>query len=210
MTEKLIDQSCADFTAALASRASVPGGGGAAALAGALGTALCSMAGNFTLGKKTYAAVEADIRALLEKGAAVQARLLELVDEDARAFEPLSRAYAIPKDDPTRETVLEAATLEACRAPMAMAACCRDAIGLLEEMLEKGSVMLLSDVGCGALLCRAALESAAMNVYVNTGALRDRAKAQAMEQELDALVQTCSPRAERIAETVRRRLRKEG
>ena len=210
MTEKLVDLSCADFTMALASKASVPGGGGAAALAGTLGTALCSMAGNFTLGKKKYAAVEADIRVLLEKGAAIQTRLLELVDEDARAFEPLSRAYAIPKDDPAREAVLESATLEACRAPMAMAACCCDAIALLEEMLEKGSVMLLSDVGCGALLCRAALESAAMNVYVNTGTLRDRDRAQALEQELDTLVQTYSPRAERIAETVRRRLREKG
>ena len=80
---------------------------------------------------------------------------------------------------------------------------------LLAEMLEKGSAMLLSDVGCGALLCRAAMESAAMNVFVNTTSLRDRALARSMEAEVDELLERYVPQAESIAETVKRRLRKE-
>ena len=208
--ENLTEQTCAAFTAALASKASVPGGGGAAALAGALGTALCSMAGNFTLGKKKYATVEADIQTLLEKGEKLRQRLLALVEEDARAFAPLSRAYGIPKDDPTRAAVLEAATLDACRAPMEIAAACCEAIVLLEEMRKKGSTLLLSDVGCGALLCRAALESAAMNVYVNTAALSDRAKARSLDAQLDAMTEQYVPRAEQLAQSVRRQIRKEG
>src|SRR5574344_1100965 len=113
MPEKLIDHTCREFAALLAAKIPVPGGGGASALVGALGSALGSMAGNMTLGRKKYAAVEADILTLLEQGEAIQKRLLELVDADAAAFAPLSKAYAIPKDDPTRETVLEEATKRA-------------------------------------------------------------------------------------------------
>ena len=164
MSEKMIEKSCADFAAVLASKAPVPGGGGAAALVGALGTALCSMVGNLTVGRKKYAQYEADVKRMLEKGAAVQERLLDLVDKDAEAFEPLSKAYSIPKDDPKHDETLEAATKFACEAPVEMMKACCEAIELLEEMLEKGSVTLISDVGCGALCCAAALESASMNI----------------------------------------------
>lgn len=207
--EKLVEKSCVDFTEVLASKVSVPGGGGAAALVGALGTALCSMVGNYTVGKKRYATVEADVKAILEKAEALQDRLLEMVDEDAHAFEPLSKAYAIPKDDPTHDEVLEAATLNACKAPIEMVRRCGEAIDLLEEMLEKGSVMLVSDVGCGALLCKAAMESAAINVFINTGSLKDQARARSMEAEIDALLERYVPKATKIAETVNLRIRKE-
>lgn len=205
--EYLTHTSCADFTERLAAKTSVPGGGGAAALAGALGAALCAMAGNFTAGKPKYAGMEADLRAMLDEAEALRRRFLELVDEDAAAFAPLSRAYAIPKDDPARGEALEAAAIGACAAPMDMAEQCARAVALLEEMLEKGSPLLVSDVGCGALLCRAALESAAMNVYVNTRLLRDRERAAAIEDRVEALTESCSARAEEIAHSVKRRLR---
>ena len=145
--KKLTDLSCTAFAEVLASKAPVPGGGGAAALAGALGVALCSMVGNFTTGKKKYAAYEADVQRMLAAGETLRARLLALVEADAKAFEPLSRAYAIPKDDPARDTVMEEATLNAVQAPVEMVTCCGEALLLLEEMLEKGSRLLLSDVG---------------------------------------------------------------
>ena len=207
MSEKLIHKSCEEFSQVLASRAAVPGGGGVSALVGAFGAALCSMAGNLTLGRKKYAAVEPDIRRMLAKGERIQNRLLELVDEDAQSFEPLSRAYSIPKDDPNRAEVLEKVTVGACQAPLAMMESICEAIELLEEMLEKGSVMLVSDVGCGALCCRAALESAALNVFVNTRTLRDRDAAAALERRADALLAEFVPRAAAVAEEVRRRLR---
>lgn len=204
---KLIDQTCEGFVSLLASKAPVPGGGGAAALVGALGAALCSMAGNLTLGRKKYAAVEPDIRALLEKGERVRTRLLELVDADAAAFEPLSKAYSIPKDAPGREAVLEEATKKACAAPMEMLEQCAQAVELLEEMLEKGSVMLVSDVGCGAVCCKAALECAALNVYINTKTLKDRAAAEALEHRTDELLKEYSTRASGITAAVTARLR---
>ena len=107
----LTDLSCTAFADALAAKASVPGGGGAAALTGALAIALCSMAGNFTAGKKKYASVEEDVQRILAQCEALRIQLLDLVDADAKAFEPLSKAYAIPRDDPSRAQVMEEATL---------------------------------------------------------------------------------------------------
>lgn len=208
--EKMMEKSCREFTQVLASKAPVPGGGGAAALVGALGTALCSMAGNLTLGRKKYAAYEPDIRRMLEAGEVIRTRLLELVEEDAAAFEPLSRAYSIPKNAPDREEILEAATLAACQAPLEMMVQSCRAIVLLEEMLEKGSVMLVSDVGCGASCCRAALESSSLNIFINTKTMQNREKAQELNSRADGILGEFLPRAEAIVETVVRRLRPEG
>ena len=207
MSEKLIHKSCEDFSRVLASRAAVPGGGGAAALVGAFGTALCSMAGNLTLGRKKYAAVEDDVRRMLAEGEAVQQRLLELVDEDAKAFEPLSKAYSIPKDDPNREAVMLKVTVDACQAPLAIMEQTCKAIELLEEMLVKGSALLVSDVGCGAMLCRAALESASLNIFINTKTLSDREIAAELDRKADDMLNTYIPRAEAVAREVTARLR---
>lgn len=198
---KMTDLTCEEFAAALAARESVPGGGGAAAYAGALAVALCSMVGNFTAGKPKYAEHEEDVQRMLADGGRVCARLLELVEEDAAAFEPLSRAYGIPKDDPSRAAALEEATKGAIEPPLEMMRQIARAIELLEEMNAKGSRMLVSDVGCGAALAAAALRAASLNVFVNTRGLRDRAHAEAVEAEADALL-AYVPRAETVADEV--------
>lgn len=208
MSERLTERTCAEFAAVLAAKEAVPGGGGAAALVGALGVALGSMVGNFTTGKKRFADVEDDIQRMLANGEAIRERLIELVEEDAASFLPLSRAYAIPRDDPRRAQVLEEATKGACAAPVEMMRQIASAIELLEEMGQKGSKMLLSDVGCGALLCRAALEAASMNVFVNTKTLSDRAFAEATEAECDDLLKAYVPRAEAVADAVMGHIRK--
>ena len=207
MPKRLTSRSVEDFAEVLAAKESVPGGGGAAALVGALGVALCSMVGNFTTGKKTYAAVEDDIQRLLKEATDVRLRLIELIAKDAEAFYPLSKAYAIPRDDPKRAEVLEAATKNACVAPLEMMRQICHAIELLEEMGEKGSKMLISDVGCGATLCRAALEAASMNVFVNTKTLKDRVFAEPTEAECDAMLAEYLPRAEACAARVMERIR---
>ena len=207
MAEPLTNLSCTDFAAILAAKESVPGGGGAAALVGALGTALCSMVGNFTTGKKTYAAVEDDVKRMLAGAEAVRLRLIDLVADDAEAFFPLSQAYGIPKDDPTRPEVLESATRNACKAPYEMMVEIAKSIELLEEMGEKGSKMLISDVGCGALFARAALEAASMNVFVNTKSYKDTDWAPELEAKCDALLSEYIPRAEACAAGVMSRIR---
>ena len=208
MTDKLIQESCKNFAELLASKTSVPGGGGAAAFAGALGVALCSMVGNFTIGKKKYADVEEDIRIILEKAETIRLELLDLVDEDARAFAPLAEAYGISKDDPKRSEIIEAATLNACDVPIKIIKYCTKAIDLFSEILEKGNRMLISDVGCGALMCRASMECAAMNVFINTGTLKDREKADNIEKEVDEALKKYCPTASEIAEKVNKIIRK--
>ena len=196
---KLIQESCENFARLLASKSPVPGGGGAAAIVGALSAALCSMAGNFTLGKKKYAEFEEDIKTILNKAEKIRLNLLELVDEDAQAFELLAQAYSIAKENPERDEILERALLNACQAPLKMIDNCSEIIILLEEMLVKGSKLLISDVGCGALLCRAAMESAALNVFVNTLLLKDRDKALKIEIQTDKILNEYSSRASEVA-----------
>lgn len=207
MGEKLFEKSCLDFTELLASKAPVPGGGGAAALVGALGIALCSMVGNLTVGRRKYAGVEYDVKVMLTKAEKLQAQLLELIEEDAAVFEPLAKAYSIPKDDPKRAEILEEVTLNACKAPLKMMECCCGAIDLMEEMMEKGSETLISDTGCGALFCKAALEGASMNVFVNTNTIADKRKVTEIEAKADAMLAVYGRVADRIVAEVMRRQR---
>jgi len=201
MTDKMMDKSCTEFAAELAGKVSVPGGGGAAAYVGALGVALCSMVGNFTTGKKKYAEYEEDVQRMLAEGEKVRARLLELVEEDAAAFYPLSQAYGIPKEDPTRDEQLEKCTKAALAGPLEMMRQIAKAIELLEEMNVKGSRMLISDVGCGAVCAAAAMRAASMNVFINTKGLKDRDYAAKVEAEADELL-AYVPRAKAVADEV--------
>ena len=196
------NQTCGAFLDALASKAPTPGGGGASALVGALGTALCTMVGNYTVGKKKYAGVEEDVKALMGKAEDIRARLLALVDADAAAFEPLSRAYSIPKDDPRRGEIMEQCLRDAAAAPMEILRLSCEAIDLHREMLDKGSVMVLSDVGTGVIFCQSALLGAALNVKVNTKSMSDRDFARAMDEEVDALVAKYSVIARQVYDAV--------
>jgi len=204
---KFVDKSCTEFVEVLASKAAVPGGGGASALVGAVGIALGSMVGNLTLGKKKYADVEADIEALLEKAAALQAELLHLIDEDAVVFEPLSKAYGIPKDDPTREQVMEDALKLACTVPLDIMRLSARAIELQDEFAKKGSVLALSDAGVGVIFCKAAMQGASLNVFINTGAMTDKGYAGSIEAEADALIARYCVLADEIYASVTARLR---
>ena len=199
--------SCSDFAAALAAREPVPGGGGTAALAAALGAALCSMAGAFTLGKKRYAAYEEDLSRMLLQAEEIRLRLLGLVDEDARGVRELMEVFDLPKDDPRRVAELERLMVAACGSPLAVMGEVARASLLLEEMGQKCSTLLVSDVGCGAQLCRAALEAASLNVLVNARALSDRERARDLVARCDALLDECLPRLERTASRVTETLR---
>ena len=191
-----------EFTAALAGKTPVPGGGGASALCASLGAALCSMVANYTVGKEKYAAAEADVTRILGEAETLREQLLSLVDADAEAFAPLSRAYGIPKDEPTRAETLEACLRDAAQVPLEIARLSCRAIDLHAELLDKGSAMMRSDVGTGVVLCWAALYGAAAGVKVNTKLMRERERADALNAELDALVDTYWKRAEAVYEAV--------
>ncbi len=203
MAKDYTHDTCRDFVAALASSAPAPGGGGAAALVGAIGAALGNMVGALTVGKKKYADVEAEIVALREKCDALQAALLDQVPADAEGFEPLARAYGIPKDDPDRPRLLEQATLAACDAPMRIMQLCSEAIEAVAVLAEKGSRLAVSDAGCGAAICRAALLSASLNVFINTRTLTDREAAEALNARANAMLDKYVPMADAVFEGVR-------
>lgn len=194
---------CRDFVAALASSAPAPGGGGAAALVGAIGAALGNMVGALTVGKRKYADVEAEFVALRERCDALQAALLDQVPADAEGFEPLARAYGIPKDDPERPQLLEQATLAACDVPLRIMQLCCEAIEAIAVFAEKGSRLAVSDAGCGAAICKAAMLSASLNVFINTKALTDREAAEALNARADAMLDKYVPMADAVFEGVR-------
>lgn len=202
MSEFLRNQSCCDFVSALASAAPVPGGGGAAAMAGALSAALCSMAANLTVGKKKFISVEADLKRIISENAELSARLLALIDEDALAFAPLADAYSLPKDSPGYAETMRAATLGACRAPMNILRCCCEAVELLAETENKCSRLMISDVACGAALARAAIECAAANVFVNTRLLKGDEQAALLNDEVTQLLEKYIPMAQAIYNSV--------
>ncbi len=183
--EKNIDK----FLEALASSAPTPGGGGAAALCGALGIALGNMVGSLTLGKKKYADMHEDIAELNAKAEALRAGFVALVDADAEAFAPLSRAYSIPKDDPARDEIMEPALLKAAEAPLEIMRKCAEALDLISGYAAKGSALAISDAGCAAALCGAAMESAALNVKINTKSMKNRAVADNINAEMNELLQ---------------------
>lgn len=203
--------SCEDFVDILSTKAPIPGGGGAAALVGALGCALGNMVGSLTVGKKKYADVEADIIQLKEKADVLQKELLELVEEDARVFEPLSKAYGMPKE--TEEEKAEKARVmaivlkDACLVPMEIMRKCCEAIDLIEEFANKGSVIALSDAGVGAAFCKAALLGASLNVFINTKSMEDREYAESLNKEADDMIAEYSVKADKVFESVNARLR---
>ena len=198
----LTDKTVKDFAQELAAKVPVPGGGGASALAGALAAALGSMAANYTVGKKNYAMYEEEVKDILKSTDALRLKLLDLIEEDAKAFEPLSKAYAIPKDDPGREEALQEATLNAAYAPLDIMDTCADVIDALDELLDKCNRLMISDVACGAILAGAALRAASFNVFVNTTSLTDRKKAEELEITAERLLDDYLPLADVIAETV--------
>lgn len=195
--------SCREFAAVLASSAPTPGGGGAAALVGAIGAALGNMVGALTVGKKKYAAVEVEILALMERCTALQAQLLDQVEADAEGFAPLAAAYAIPKEDPQRPAILEAATLTACETPIRIMELCCETIDTITVFAEKGSRLAVSDAGCGAACCRAALEAASLNVFINTKSLKNRETAQALNEKCLTMLETYRAKADAVFETVK-------
>ena len=201
----MLEKNITEFAEVLASSAAVPGGGGASALVGALGAALGSMVGALTVGKPKYAAVEEDVNALMVKAEELRAQLLSCVEEDAVAFAPLSKAYAIPKDDPTRDETMEKCLRQAASVPLKILDLSCQMIDLHREFADKGSVLAVSDAATGVVFCWSAMYGAAVNVKVNTKPMKDRAYAEEINRHVDEMMEQYWPIAEKVYEDVYRR-----
>lgn len=177
MADKLVNMTCGDFVDAMSSSAPVPGGGGAVGMGGAMGMALVNMVLRLTVGKKKYAEYEEELQALLAKGEKLQAEILQVVDADAAAFEPLSKAYGLPKntekEKDEKARVLSEAAIKACDVPLAAAETLLVALEMAERVAEIGSMLVISDVACGAEMLCAAVKCAEQNVLINLGSIKD-------------------------------------
>ena len=196
-------ESCRKFVEVLASDAPAPGGGGAAALVGAIGTALGNMVGSLTVGKKKYAGVEAEILTLKAKCDALQKELLDQVEADEKGFVPLAKAYGIPKDDPSRAETLEKATVAACQVPVHIMELCCEAMEAIAVFAAKGSRLAVSDAGCAAVCVKAALQAASLNVFINTKTLTDRALAEEMNARCLGMLAQYGAMADGIFDSVK-------
>ena len=196
-------ETCRNFVTVLASDAPAPGGGGAAALVGAIGTALGNMVGSLTVGKKKYADVEAEIIELKAKCDALQTELLNQVEADEVNFLPLAKAYGIPKDDPNRDKIMEEATIIACSTPMKIMELCCQAIDCIAVFAAKGSRLAVSDAGCGAVCCKAALQAASLNVFINTKSLKNRDTAEELNRQANLMLNKYCQLADEIFDEVK-------
>lgn len=203
----LADRTLREFTDELASNAPVPGGGGAAALVGAVGIALGDMVGELTTGKKKYADVEEDIQRLMAEAKAVKDEFIRLIDADAEAFAPLAKAYGIPKDDPERDKIMEEALKNGAAVPMDIMRTCGKALDIIGEFAEKGSRLAISDAGCAAACCKAAIRAASLNVFINTKSMKDRDFADQLNAEADELLAKYNQLADEVFDSVEGRLR---
>ncbi len=198
------------FLVELGSKAATPGGGGAAAVLGAVGAALAGMVANLTIGKKKYAAVEADMQSLLARADGLRDKLAEAIDADADAFDTLMRAYGMPKlseqDLAARDAAIQDALGSAIAAPLDCARLCREAIDLAVEASEKGNKSVISDGGVAVLAAHAGLRSSALNVLVNVKLLTDRTRATATIAALDGVLDGAAALTEKTYEDVREQL----
>jgi len=208
----MAELSSKEFLSQLASKAPIPGGGGAAALGGAVGMALSNMVGNLTTGKKKYQDVEEEVLELLKKGDVVIRELLALIDADAEVFKPLAKAYSLPKGTPeeakTKAETIEACCKTACSVPMQIMRKACEGIAIHKRMGEIGTVMAVSDVGCGVVFLKAALISAQLNVIINLNSIKDEDYLAATRNEMDILMEQGTVEADDTLEIVMEKLTK--
>ena len=174
---------------AVASSSPAPGGGTVSAVAGAMAGALAAMVGRLTAGRKKYAAVDAEFRALVERAESLRVRLVRLADEDAAAFNAVSAAYAMPKEPAgPRTEAIQQALVEAAKVPLETLRAARDVAALAARAAEAGNKNAVSDAGVGAMLALAAARGAAYNVRINVAGMPRPAEARALADEARRLV----------------------
>ncbi len=202
--------SLAAFLDDLASERPTPGGGGPAALFGPIGAAPVSMVANLTIGKKNYEAVSEDLAAVNAKAEALRAELARAIEEDAVAFNSVMSAYGLPRateeEKAKRAAAIQAALKDAMLAPLRAVKACLEVIGLSADAAEKGNLNVISDAGVAVLAANAGLRSAALNVFVNAKAIKDRDFAEKQIAEVNALLEQAAAMTESVYRTVRTKI----
>lgn len=181
----------------LSSKKPVPGGGGVSALTGALAAALSRMVCSLTIGKKKYAENEPEIIEIFSKLETLISDLYSCMKEDAEMFEPLSKAYGMPKDTDEqlelKNKVMEECLVNAAYPPLKICEIIASMTGMIDAVRIKGSTLAVSDAGCSAALAESAFKAAALNVMINTRLMKNREKAAEINNQLSLMEKTTIP-----------------
>jgi len=208
------NKSLKEFIEVLGSKNAVPGGGGAASLVGAIGISLSEMVSSLTLGKKKYAEVEDEVQEIKIKCQSLEKDFLNLINEDAKAFLPLSKAYSLPKETAEeikyKEEVMEKALNEAVKVPLQIMRKCEEAIIITKRISKIGSKLAISDAGCAAISIKSALESAALNVYINTSSMKNRSVAEKLNKECEDILNKNLSICDEVYKDVLNKVKKNG
>ncbi|MFA6161855.1 MAG: methenyltetrahydrofolate cyclohydrolase [Methylobacter sp.] len=204
------DKSVQVFLDELASKSPTPGGGSAAAVMGAQAAALVSMVCNLTIGKPKYIEVETEMQELLTKAEALREKLTGMIKADVDVFDRLMATYGLPKESDeekaARSEAIQSVLKEAAVVPLDCARACAETIALSRIAAEKGNVGVISDAGVAVMAGYGALKSAALNVYINAGGLKDRAFADAKMAELEMILNGADVAAEEVYQIVKAKL----
>ncbi|MDE3113791.1 MAG: cyclodeaminase/cyclohydrolase family protein [Chloroflexota bacterium] len=205
MTDRLIDRSLRAFSDDLASDRPVPGGGSAAAYAGALGAALCAMVVRITAKKSRE-----DLAARIEELEGLHADFLRLVDDDTAAFGRVAEAMKLPRatdeEKAARKQRMQTGLLGAARVPLELAKTARRLLNACEQTMAVASSATVSDVGVGALMAETALRGAALNVMINLAALEDAGQVKVLSEELDRAVDGSEEQRARVLQFIESRI----
>ncbi|MFN8419365.1 MAG: glutamate formimidoyltransferase [Anaerolineae bacterium] len=182
-----LDAGTLAFTEAVAANTAAPGGGAVAALAGSLGAALTSMVAGLTIGKKKYADVEAEMQGIVSSANDLRLKLVAAVEEDSKAYEAVMAAYKLDSVHPKREDTIQKAMSVAAAVPLQVMGLALDALKLARIAVEKGNVNAATDGAVAALMIRAAVEGAALNVLVNVKSIKDEAEAAHLRSATDQI-----------------------
>jgi methenyltetrahydrofolate cyclohydrolase len=187
----MFDTTLGQFMDELASAAPVPGGGSVAATTGAMAAGLITMVCALTVGKKKYAEVEDEMRALMDSAEALRRELQDLTDADVEAFRRLSAAYKLPRETPAdvaiRHDAIQSSTRKATDVPLQIARAAAGVLPLCGPVADKGNSAAVSDVGVAALLAQAAVRSALLNVEINLHTLEDQLYVRAVRAQVAEL-----------------------
>ncbi len=196
------DKSVVGLLGELASSSATPGGGSAAALAGAMGAALVSMVCSLTIGKKRFAEVEGELRSVLEQAETLRLQLTDLADADTQAFDQVMAAYRLAKETPEEQAIrraaIQAGLQQATQVPVETAGACVAVLKLAAKIIGNINPNALSDAGAAALLAEAGLRAAQLNVAVNLAGIRDLAFKQEKQRVLNEFLSGAAQEKDRV------------
>lgn len=199
-------ESLSGFVGSVASPNPTPGGGSVAAHAGALGAALAQMVAGLTMGKKKYAAVDAEMRDIAVRAAALGNTLSALVARDASAYTIVAAAYKLPAETPEQQaakaTQVDDALMHAAEVPLETARACAAVAELAVAVAERGNTNAASDAGVAGLMAQAGCTGAAYNVRINVMALSDKSRGEVLASEATKLVEITQVAVSRAQELV--------